>query len=57
MRNEIIIEGKRHVFRSGNGGFYPCRRCSLHAMCGNESLCEKIYKQRGTFELYQRKEK
>ena len=54
MRNEIIINGTRHVFRSESGGFYPCRKCSLHYLCETDPLCQKVYGQRGIFEIYKR---
>lgn len=48
-KDEIIIGGVRHVFRT-DGGFYPCRRCSLHYICENDPLCQKVFGQKGYFE-------
>ncbi len=52
MRNEIVIDGTRHVFREDSGGFYPCRKCSLHYLCETDPLCQKIYGGRGIFEIF-----
>jgi len=55
-RNEIVIDGTRHIFKD-EGGFYPCRKCSLRHLCETDPLCQRIYGRRGVFEIYQRKER
>ena len=54
-RNEIIIEGVRHIFVTNEVGFYPCRQCSLRKVCGDSPICQDIFGKRGMFQLYQKK--
>ena len=53
-RNEIIINGVRHILK--DGGFYPCRACSLRRLCGSDPICQKVFGRAGYFEIYKRKE-
>lgn len=55
MRNEIIIDGARHVFQSGVGGFYPCSSCSLRHLCSKDALCERVFGKRGVFRIKENK--
>lgn len=56
MRNEIILNGVRHILRE-DGGFYPCRQCSMHDRCETDPLCQKLFGVKGHFEIYKSKEK
>ena len=56
-RNEIIIEGVRHIFTTDGIGFYPCRQCSLHKVCGDSPTCQDIFGKKGMFRVYQKKSK
>ena len=56
-RNEIIINGIRHLFVTNAGGFYPCRYCSLNGLCHDNPICQEIFGEKGMFEIYKKKEK
>lgn len=56
MRNEIVLNGVRHILRD-DGGFYPCRKCSLRDRCDTDPLCQRVFGMKGHFEIYNRNEK
>lgn len=55
-RNEIIIDGVRHVLRT-DCGFYPCRYCSLKQICDDNPICQKVFGKTGVFETKKSKTK
>lgn len=56
-RNEIIIEGVRHIFTTDGIGFYPCRYCSLKSRCEDDPVCQRVFGKKGMFEIHKKKEK
>ena len=54
MRNEIIMNGVRHIFKD-KIGFYPCKKCSLKYLCSTSAICQKIFGRDGYFEIYVKK--
>ena len=56
-RNEIIINGVRHIFKTNQYGFYPCRYCSLQTKCEDNPICQHLFGKKGVFEIYKTKEK
>ena len=56
-RNEIIIDGVRHILKTSAYGFYPCRYCSLQNKCEDNPICQHLFGRMGMFETYKKKEK
>lgn len=54
-RNEIIIDGVRHVLKTNAFGFYPCRYCSLKSRCEDDPICQRVFGKMGMFETYKTK--